>query len=106
MVVRQEVEQREDDAERLLHPQEAVKRPLAVELVHGGYVGWVAREPLVGDDMLASVVALRGAVPEQEAALEGCEAQKLGACHHHVIRLNVIIRIGVASSPQLAFLQT
>lgn len=71
VVVREEVEQREDDRERLLHAQEAMEGPLAVELQDRLAVGRVAGEARVRDDVLAGVVALGWAGPEEEAALEG-----------------------------------
>lgn len=57
VVVREEVEERKDDAEGLLHAEEAVEGPLAVELVDWVHVGRFAGEALVGDDVLAGVVA-------------------------------------------------
>jgi len=56
-VVREVVEEGEDDAKRLLHAHEAVEGPFAVELVDGLHVGRVAREALGGYDVLARVVA-------------------------------------------------
>ena len=73
MVMSQEVEQGEDDGEGLLHAQEAVEGPFAVELEDGFAVGWVAGEALVSDDVLACVVAFRRAVPEQDAMLQCCQ---------------------------------
>jgi hypothetical protein len=46
-----------------LHAEEAVERPLAVEL-HDGFRGCDA---LVGDYVLAGVVTFRGAIPEEQA---------------------------------------
>lgn len=71
IVVGEEVEEGEEDAEGLLHAQEAVKGPFAVVL--NDRVGYVrgASEAGVGDDMLAGVVAFGGAVPEEDAPLEG-----------------------------------
>lgn len=62
-----EVEQGEEDGEWLLHAQEAVERPLAVELHNGYLVG----DALCRDYVLAGVIALGRAVPEQEAVEEG-----------------------------------
>ena len=50
--MREEVEEGEEDGEGLLHAEEAVERPLAVEL-HDGFRGCDA---LVGDYVLAGVV--------------------------------------------------
>lgn len=72
LVVGEEVEQAEEHAEGLLHAQEAVEGPFAVELEHGLAVGRVAGFAGVGDDVLACVVALGWAVPEEEPSLERC----------------------------------
>lgn len=72
MVMGQEVEQREDDGKRLLHAQETVERPFAVELEDRFAVGRFAREAFVSDDMLAGVITFGGAVPEEEAVLQCC----------------------------------
>jgi hypothetical protein len=45
-----------------------------MELVDGLHIWRVSRETLFGGDVLAGVVAFRGAVPEEEAAVEGCVA--------------------------------
>ena len=71
MVVREEVEEGEEDGGRLLHAQEAVERPFAVELEDGLKVGGFAGEAAGGGYVLAGVVAFGGAGPEEEAALEG-----------------------------------
>jgi hypothetical protein len=57
-----------------LHAYEAVEGPFAVKLVDGLHVWRVSRETLFGGDVLAGVVAFGGAVPEEEAAVEGCVA--------------------------------
>lgn len=67
VLVCKEVEQGEEDGEWLLHAQEAVERPLAVELHNGYLVG----DALCRDYVLAGVIALGRAVPEQEAVEEG-----------------------------------
>ena len=72
-VVREVVEQAEDDAEGLLYAHEAIERPFAVELVDRLHVGWVAGEAFRGDEVLAGVVAFGGTVPEEEATVEGWE---------------------------------
>jgi len=69
-VVRDVVEEREDDAERLLHAHEAVEGPFAMELLDGLLVGYLAGEALFGYDVLAGVVAFGGAVPEEEPVVE------------------------------------
>lgn len=64
--VRPEVADGEEHGEGLLHAEEAVEGPFAVELDDvevGGDAGG-------GDDVLAGVVAFGGAVPEEEAAEE------------------------------------
>lgn len=49
----QVVEEREDNAERLLHAEEAVERPFSVELMDGLSVRRVVGEAFVRHDMLA-----------------------------------------------------
>ncbi len=65
VVVGGEVAEREEHAERLLHAQNSMEGPLAVELDY-----WLRRfggNARVGDDVLAGVVALGRAVPQKEA---------------------------------------
>lgn len=64
--VRPEVAQGEEHAEGLLHAQEAVERPLSMELDDFPAGGDAAG----GDDVLAGVVALAGAVPEEQAVVD------------------------------------
>ena len=61
-----EVGEGEEDREGLLHAEDAVEGPLAVELDNGA----VGFQPSGGRGVLAEVVALGGAVPEEEAAME------------------------------------
>lgn len=75
MQVRQVVEQRKEDREWLLHPQEPVERPFPVELKDGFAVRRISRETLVCRDVLAGVVAFGGARPEHEAAMNGWACQ-------------------------------
>jgi hypothetical protein len=63
ILVREEVEEGEEDGEGLLHAEEAVEGPFAMEL-HDGFGGCDA---LVGDYVLAGVVAFRWAIPEEQA---------------------------------------
>lgn len=72
MVMSQEVEQREDDGEGLLHAEETVKGPFAMKLKDGLTIGRFAGEAFVGDDVLAGIVAFGGTVPQEEAVLERC----------------------------------
>lgn len=65
--VRPEVAEGEEHGEGLLHADEAVKGPFAVEL-DDVEVGGDAGD---GDDVLAGVVAFGGTVPEEEATGEG-----------------------------------
>lgn len=62
-VVCEVVEQREDDAEGLLHAHEAVERPFTVELVYGLHVRRIAGEALRRHDVLAGIVAFGGTIP-------------------------------------------
>jgi hypothetical protein len=55
-----------------LDAQEAVEGPFAVELEDGLQVGGFAGEAAGGGYVLAGVVAFGWAIPEEEAALEGC----------------------------------
>jgi hypothetical protein len=70
VLVSEEVEEREEDGERLLHAEEAVERPFPVELDDS----YTSRDALVGDYVLAGVVAFCWAVPEKEAMEEGWRA--------------------------------
>jgi hypothetical protein len=67
VLVCEEVEEREEDGEGLLHAQEAVEGPFAVEL-HDWFSGGDA---LVRDYVLAGVVAFCWAVPEEQAVQDG-----------------------------------
>lgn len=58
----EEIDEGEEDGEGLLHAEESVERPFSVELKDGLRVG----DTLIGDYVLAGVVAFGGAVPEQE----------------------------------------
>jgi hypothetical protein len=78
--VGEEVEEREEDGEGLLHTEEAVEGPFAVELDDGLAVGRVAGFALVGYQVLAGVIAFRGTIPEEEAALEGCVVVSVSTC--------------------------
>ncbi|KFY23002.1 hypothetical protein V493_06164 [Pseudogymnoascus sp. VKM F-4281 (FW-2241)] len=62
LVVGGVVEEGEDDGEGLLHAEDAVEGPFAVELDDGE--GRVLRDAQVGDYVLAGVVAFGGAGPE------------------------------------------
>jgi hypothetical protein len=70
--MREEVKKGEEDAEGLLHAQEAVEGPFAVVLYYWVYVGRVTRQAGVGGDVLACVVAFGWAGPEKKDAVEGC----------------------------------
>lgn len=65
MLVREVVEEREEDRKGLLHAQKSMKRPFAVELKDRLQVWWIARKAPVGDYVLACVVAFGGTVPEE-----------------------------------------
>jgi hypothetical protein len=54
-----------------LHAHEAVKRPFAMELVNGLHIRGVARETFRSYNVLAGVIAFRGTIPEEEAAVKG-----------------------------------
>jgi len=69
--VREEVEEGEEDGGGLLHAEEAVEGPFAVELQDRGEVGRVAAEPGGGGYVLARVVAFARAGPEEQAVVEG-----------------------------------
>jgi hypothetical protein len=68
--VGKEVEEREEDGEGLLHAEEAVEGPFPVELDYF----YISCDALVGDYVLAGVVAFCWAVPEKEAVEEGWSA--------------------------------
>jgi hypothetical protein len=65
--VGEEIKEREEDGEGFLHAEKAVEGPFPVEL-DDSYVGCDA---LVGDYVLAGVVAFCWAVPEKEAVEKG-----------------------------------
>lgn len=69
--MREEVEEREQDGERFLDAQESVEGPLAVILHHGLQHRRISRDPPVRDDVLAHMVAIGGAGPEEESEMEG-----------------------------------
>lgn len=71
-VVCEEVEEREEDAGWLLYAGEAVERPFAVELEDRLKIWWVAGKARMRGDVLTCVIALGGAVPEEETVVEGC----------------------------------
>lgn len=67
VVVREEVEEGEEDGEGLLHAEDADEGPFAVELLDGE----VGEDAFVRDYVLAGVVAFGWAGPEEEAVVEG-----------------------------------
>jgi hypothetical protein len=75
VLVREEVEEGEEHGKRLLHAEEAVKGPFAVEL----HDGLPLEDAGVGDYVLAGVVAFGGAGPEEEAMEERWE-RGLASC--------------------------
>jgi len=64
--VGEEVEEREEDGEGLLHAEEAVEGPFPMELDDF----YISCDALVGDYVLAGVVAFCWAIPEKEAVEE------------------------------------
>lgn len=62
----EEIKEGEKDGEGFLHAEEAVEGPFAMELDDGFGIG----DALRGDYVLAGVVALGGAVPEEETVKE------------------------------------
>lgn len=60
----QKVEKRKEHREWLLHAEEAVEGPFAMELKYWMQHWGFSRNPAVGDDVLADMVAIRGAGPE------------------------------------------
>ncbi|RBQ83266.1 hypothetical protein VDGD_20963 [Verticillium dahliae] len=71
VAVRHEVAEGEENRGRLLHAEEAVEGPFAVELNDGQR----AVDTAVCDDVLAGVVAFGGTCPEEEAAVESCQGR-------------------------------
>jgi len=61
------IDEREKDREGLLHAEEAVERPFPVELEDAFGIG----NALIGDYVLAGVVALSGTVPKEEFMKKG-----------------------------------
>jgi hypothetical protein len=66
VLVGEEIKEGEEDGEGLLHAEEAVEGPFAMELDDRFGIG----DALRGDYVLAGVVALGGAVPEEETVEE------------------------------------
>lgn len=101
VVVRPEVEEGEDDGGGFLCAEEPVEGPFAVELLDGQ----TARDALVGDYVLAGVVALGGAIPKEEFVVEDWEAsdcvEKGGVGRVKDIRILILL-----STAQFSRLQT
>jgi hypothetical protein len=78
-----------------------MERPFAVELEHGLVVRRVASKSLVGDDVLAVVVAFGRTVPEEQSTLQSFTtlATRLRPMHGS-------LRMGTAFSPQFSWMQT
>lgn len=64
----EEVKEGEEDREGFLHAQESVEGPFSVEL--DDVIG--RGDPLIGDYVLAGIVAFRWACPEEESVKERC----------------------------------
>lgn len=105
-----EIPEGEEHRKRLLHPEEAVEWPFAVELDNG----LVGGDSLGGYNVLAGIVAFGGAVPEKETA-ERSYHELLGRVLYggaqkfelvYVVRETV--RMGVCAFPgaQFSVLQT
>lgn len=58
-----EIQEREQDREGLLHPQNPAEGPFAVELNDRSEHRGVTRDSFVGNDMLTSIVAFSWASP-------------------------------------------
>lgn len=71
VLVREEVEEGEEDGEGFLNAEKAVEWPFPVKLDDGIEHRWVTRQTPVGDDLLTCVVAFGRACPEEEAEVEG-----------------------------------
>lgn len=102
-----EVRGGEEDGQGFLDAEEAGEGPFAVELDDGEGAGLAGG----GDDVLAGVVAFGGAVPEEEAEMEGCDEEVVslvGACLSWKKGLqgeevDDCSRIGVCDVPGLQF---
>lgn len=77
VIMGEQVHQGEKDGSWLLHAEEAVEGPFSVELHDGFEVWWVAGEAVVGYDVLTSVIAFGGAVPEEETMVKGWMDQSI-----------------------------
>ena len=64
------VHEGEQDRERLLHAHEPVERPFAMVLNDRLQHRRIAIDPLIGNYMLAGIVAVRGACPEKETEVK------------------------------------
>lgn len=70
ILVCQEVEERKQDGKGLLYAEEAVKRPFPVILHDWLEHGRVSGDTTVGDDVLAYIVTIGRASPEEQAEVE------------------------------------
>lgn len=92
--MRRPVPQRKDHAQRLLHTQQPVERPLAVELDHR--LGRVAGLALDRDDVLTCVVAFGRTGPEEKAAMKSCVGAKAEALVGKGVKVRTESRRGKA----------
>lgn len=107
--VRPEIGEGEEHAEGLLHAQEAVEWPFAVELddVLAGL------DAAICDYVLTGVVAFAGAVPEEEAMEKGYRTEGILSVYLRVASVLLLLqrqreggegsRIGVCAFPGLQF---
>lgn len=102
LVVSEEVEEREEHGEGLLHAQDTAEGPFAVELDDG--LGRGGGEADVGYDVLAGVVAFGGTGPEEEPVEEGWSTCQLGKRGEYCEELDA--RIEASPSAQFSILQT
>lgn len=71
----EEIEKREQDREWLLDTKNAVERPFPMILNDGIHHRRVSGDSLVGDDMLACIIAIGWTCPEEKAEMESwCES--------------------------------
>lgn len=68
VLVCEKVQEGEEDREGFLHPEESVERPFPMKLDDVRTCG----DALIGDYVLAGVIALSWAVPEEESVEECC----------------------------------
>ena len=81
----QQIKEGEEDGERFLHACKAVEWPFPVKLQDRLKHGRISRHAAVCNDVLAYIVAIRRASPEEQAEMKCC--QVLLGEQYHVVKV-------------------